>query len=41
MTTTAEAPQTLLEAVQYFAAPDVALAFVAALRWPDGVVFPK
>ena len=31
-----EAPQTLLEAVQYFADEDVALAFVANLRWPEG-----
>lgn len=31
-----EAPQTLLEAVQYFADEDVAVAFVANLRWPAG-----
>src|ERR1700741_3993200 len=37
MSPQADAPQTLLQAVQYFAAPDVALAFVAALRWPDGL----
>lgn len=29
-------PQTLLEAVRYFSDPDVALEFVANLRWPDG-----
>lgn len=30
-------PQTLLEAVRYFSDPDVALDFVAKLRWPDGL----
>ncbi len=30
------APTTLLEAVRYFADEDVALAFIANLRWPDG-----
>jgi transposase-like protein len=30
-------PQTLLEAVQFFADRDVSLAFVASLRWPNGV----
>ncbi len=35
------APQTLLEAVTYFADPDVALEFVAKLRWPNGPVCPK
>ena len=30
------APNTLLEAIQYFADEDVALAFVADMRWPDG-----
>lgn len=30
------APETLLEAVRFFADEDVALAFVADLRWPDG-----
>ena len=29
-------PRTLLEAIRYFADPDVALAFVVKLRWPDG-----
>ncbi|SRR6266536_1084354 len=29
-------PRTLLEAVRYFSDPDVALAFVAKLRWPGG-----
>jgi transposase-like protein len=31
-----KAPETLLEAVQYFADEDVALAFLANLRWPEG-----
>jgi transposase-like protein len=31
-----KAPQTLMEAIRYFARPGVALKFVAALRWPDG-----
>lgn len=30
-------PRTLLEAVRYFSDPDVGLAFVANLRWPDGI----
>ncbi len=33
-------PRTLLEAVRYFADEDVALRFVAAVRWPDGVTCP-
>ena len=35
------APETLLEAVQYFADKDVALQFVVALRWPNGVICPR
>lgn len=31
-------PDSLLEAVSFFANPDTSLAFVARLRWPDGVV---
>jgi transposase-like protein len=31
-------PASLLEAVTFFANPDTSLAFVARLRWPDGVV---
>jgi transposase-like protein len=31
-------PGTLIEAVRYFADPDVALDFMAMLRWPDGRV---
>ena len=28
-------PETLLEAIRYFADPDVSLKFMASLRWPD------
>ena len=31
-----KAPETLLDAVLYFADEDVALTFVANLRWPEG-----
>ncbi len=31
-------PETLVDAVRYFADPDVCLAFLADLRWPDGNV---
>lgn len=31
-------PQTLIEAIRYFADPDVALDFVVKMRWPDGNV---
>ncbi len=34
------APQTLLQAVQFFSDPDAALAFMVSLRWPDGVACP-
>lgn len=34
-------PRTLLEAVTYFADKDVALQFVAALRWPNGIICPN
>src|SRR5947207_12731826 len=33
-------PQTLLEAIRYFADPDVALRTMVELRWPDGVDCP-
>lgn len=33
-----EPPRTLQEAVTYFSDPDVCLAEVIRLRWPDGVV---
>ena len=31
-------PQSLIEAVQYFSNPDTCIGFMAAKRWPDGVV---
>ena len=31
-------PTTLIEAVRYFADPDIALDFMAHMRWPDGLV---
>lgn len=34
-------PETLLEAVTFFSNPDVALHFVAGMKWPKGVVCPK
>jgi transposase-like protein len=34
-------PDTLLGAIQYFADVEIAIAFVAALRWPDGVICPR
>jgi transposase-like protein len=34
-------PETLLEAVKFFADPDVSLAFVVRLRWPNGVTCPR
>jgi transposase-like protein len=40
-TPTAKSPKTLLEAVRYFADVDVATAFVAKLRWPDGPTCPR
>lgn len=33
-------PQTLMEAIRYFADPDVASEYVAKLRWPDGPTCP-
>jgi len=32
------APETLVEAIRYFADPDVCLSFLVSLRWPDGRV---
>jgi transposase-like protein len=34
-------PTTLLEAIRYFADPEVCVQFVAKMRWPDGPVCPK
>jgi hypothetical protein len=36
----AQEPRTLVEAIRYFADPDVTLKTMVALRWPDGVVCP-
>ncbi len=36
-----EKPNTLQEAIIYYADEDKALEFVAKLRWPDGVVCPR
>ena len=33
-------PKSLLQATRYFADPDVCVDFVAAMRWPNGVVCP-
>src|SRR5580692_9620098 len=35
-----EFPMTLTQCIRYFANPDVALKFMAELRWPDGVECP-
>ena len=34
-------PQTLMEAIKHFADPDVALATMVELRWPNGVTCPE
>jgi transposase-like protein len=34
----ADFPETLKDAIPYFAQPEKALAFMIALRWPDGVI---
>src|SRR5947209_9360663 len=34
-------PETLIDAIRYFADPDVALHFLAGLRWPNGVTCQK
>lgn len=36
----AQEPRTLIEAVRYFADPDVALRHMVELRWPNGVACP-
>jgi len=41
MATETREPQTLLEAVRFFSDPDVALHFVAGMKWPHGVVCPR
>lgn len=40
-TITGPLPETLVDAVRYFADPDVCLSFVAELRWPNGPVCPR
>src|SRR5437773_6616289 len=40
MKTKSRSPETLAEAILYFADPDRALAFVISLRWPKGVTCP-
>src|SRR5262249_34695972 len=35
---TASAPETLVEAIRYFADEDICLSFLVAQRWPDGKV---
>lgn len=40
MSTARKLPSTLIEAVRYFADADLALAFMAELRWPNGPVCP-
>jgi len=33
-------PQTLMDAIRFFADPDVAIEFMASLRWPNGAACP-
>ena len=40
MSKTIAAPTSLISAVKYFADKDVALAFLAGMRWPQGVACP-
>ncbi len=40
-TETKQVPETLLEAIRYFSDPDVCLAFVVNMRWPNGVFCPR
>jgi transposase-like protein len=40
MESTNSTPETLLQAIQHFSDPDVALAFMIGLRWPNGVTCP-
>ncbi len=35
------APESLSDAIRYFADPDVAMAFLVHIRWPSGVVCPR
>ena len=36
-----EFPKTLQAAINHFADPDVALNFMASIRWPNGVECPR
>jgi transposase-like protein len=36
----ANAPKSLMEAIEYFSDPDNALEYLVSLRWPNGVVCP-
>lgn len=40
MSKTNREPTTLVEAIRYFSDPDVCLAFMSNLRWPDGIECP-
>jgi transposase-like protein len=41
MVTEYSTPDTLLGAIKYFADVETAIGFVAALRWPNGVICPR
>ncbi len=41
MNKTIAAPRSLLEAVTFFQNPQVALDFIVAMRWPEGVTCPR
>jgi transposase-like protein len=41
MATANREPETLLEAVRYFSDPEIALRFVAGMKWPNGVICPR
>lgn len=41
MVTEYSTPDTLLGAIKYFADEETAIGFVAALRWPNGVICPR
>jgi transposase-like protein len=40
-TTDHHLPETLIEAVRYFANEDLCVSFLAALRWPEGPICPR
>ena len=40
MASEAKAPETLMQAIRFFSDPDICVAYVAKLRWPDGPVCP-